>query len=82
MRVLLLPTVAVHTGLYLSHHICLPAHPSSSLSYVILLYAQNSSFSAPDDLDSPNTPVSTFNLTDYVLVSSLARLRLVLPILI
>ena len=50
----------VLTGLYSAH--CAEIAAYRLLSYVILLYAQNSSFSAPDDLSGPS-PVATFNLT-------------------
>lgn len=43
-------------------------------SYAILLYAQPESFKAPDGLNAPDTPISVFNLQDYVKNSGLGAL--------
>ncbi|KAL4245609.1 PEBP-like protein [Abortiporus biennis] len=51
-----------------------PAQGSGAHRYVILLYSQPSSFAAPQGLDTANTPVSVFNLSDYVKTSGLGPL--------
>jgi len=52
-----------------------PAPPSGSgpHRYVILLLPQPSGFSPPANLSTPNTPVSTFFLTNYIETSKLGQ---------
>jgi hypothetical protein len=42
------------------------ASPLTPLSYVVLLYSQPSSFAAPANLSTANTPLGTFFLEEYV----------------
>ncbi|KAI0811193.1 phosphatidylethanolamine-binding protein [Irpex lacteus] len=51
-----------------------PAAGSGPHRYAILLYAQPESFKAPDGLNAPDTPISVFNLQDYVKNSGLGAL--------
>jgi hypothetical protein len=51
-----------------------PAAGSGAHRYVILLYTQPSTFVAPEGLNTPNVPVSVFNLGDYVKNSGLGPL--------
>jgi len=51
-----------------------PAPGSGAHRYVLILYEQPSSFTPPSELSQPNTPVSTFDLNDYVKKSNLGPL--------
>lgn len=51
-----------------------PAEGSGSHRYVILLYTQPTSFTAPEGLNTPDVGVSTFNLGEYVKNSGLGSL--------
>jgi hypothetical protein len=50
-----------------------------SRSYVILIYYQPSTFTPPDDLAAPDTPVAMFDFPAYVQSSGLGPLLAVRP---